>query len=106
MQITPKTGKYIADILKDDRYKDDKLNDPDMNIKYGCFYISKLLNDFNGDINSVLAAYNGGEGNVRKWIKQNNGASNLDIEDVPFDETKSYIKKVKLTIRIYKYIYE
>lgn len=107
MQITPKTGKYIADLLKDNNYEDTHLFDADLNIKYGCFYLSKLINDFGGDMDCALAAYNGGEGNVRKWLAENEkGRKTLDIENVPYTETKAYVKRVKLIINIYKYLYD
>ncbi len=105
MQITPQTGRYIASLLKMDDYSDEKLCEPGTNIKLGTFYLSKLFKDFNGDINCVLAAYNGGEGNVRKWIQESMGKS-LVVEGIPFKETKNYISKVKRYYKIYNFLYE
>jgi soluble lytic murein transglycosylase len=106
MQITPPTGRYIATLLEDKKYKQEMLYDPEKNIKFGCFYISKLYKDFNGDIDSALAAYNGGEGNVRKWLKTDEtGKKYLNTEEVPFAETRDYIKKVKRNYKIYKFLY-
>lgn len=105
MQITPQTGAYIAKLLNDKNYKEDKLYDPAINIRYGCFYLSKLYKDFHGDLNSVLAAYNGGEGNVRKWLKISGSINKLDAKDVPFEETKQYIYKVRKYYDVYKFLY-
>ncbi|SKA99915.1 soluble lytic murein transglycosylase [Caloramator quimbayensis] len=105
MQITPSTGDYIAELLGDKNFSTDKLYNPDKNIKYGCYYLSKLFNDFNGDLDCVLAAYNGGEGNVRKWLKESKNGFTLEINKLPFDETKKYVKRVKQNYKIYKYIY-
>lgn len=105
MQITPSTGAYIAELLGDNNFSADKLFNTEINIKYGCYYLSKLFNDFNGDLNCVLAAYNGGEGNVRKWLKENKNGFTIDINKLPFGETKKYVKRVKQNYKIYKYIY-
>lgn len=101
MQITPNTGEYISRLIGDKKFKMDILYNPETNIRYGCFYVSKLFSDFNGDLDCVLAAYNGGEGNVRKWLKE----GNLKVKDLPFKETKNYIYKVKRNYKLYNYIY-
>ncbi len=104
MQITLETGRYIAGLLNEKDFTEDKLFNPEINIKYGCFYISKLYKTFDGDTDCMLAAYNGGEGNVRKWLKLANN-NKLDIDNIPFVETKIYIKRVKFIYKIYNYIY-
>ncbi|MDO6354240.1 lytic transglycosylase domain-containing protein [Caloramator sp. CAR-1] len=101
MQITPNTGRYISNLLKEKNYKDADLFDPEKNIKYGVFYFKKLYNDFGNDLNLALAAYNAGEGNVRKWM-----INNKLKEEMLFKETKLYIKKVKKYYMIYKWIYQ
>jgi soluble lytic murein transglycosylase len=106
MQITTQTGKYLARLLGNNDYNDKHLYDPDINIKYGCFYFSKLLKDFDNDLNCALAAYNGGEGNVRKWATiDGNGKRTLRINDIPFSETRKYIKRVNKYYKIYKLLY-
>lgn len=105
MQITPKTGKYIASLLNRDDYDEKRLLEPEVNIEFGTFYISKLYKDFNGNLNYILAAYNGGEGNVRKWIEQNQNDGILGIEEIPFGETREYIKRVNSCYRVYTYLY-
>ena len=106
MQITPSTGAYIAELIGDSDFKKEMLYNPEVNIKYGCFYLAKLFDDFNGNLDCVLAAYNGGEGNVRKWLKEGKDGFNLKIEELPFDETRKYIIKVKRNYKIYNYIYK
>jgi soluble lytic murein transglycosylase len=107
MQITPQTGEYIAELLNEKNYKNENLYNPDTNIRYGCFYLSKLYNDFEGNLDWVLAAYNGGEGNVRKWLKKDeHGEKYLDTENLPFAETRSYLKKVKRNYKVYNYLYK
>ncbi|MCX7904697.1 MAG: lytic transglycosylase domain-containing protein [Caloramator sp.] len=101
MQITPNTGRYISNLLKEKNYRDGDLFDPEKNIKYGVFYFKKLYSDFGYDLDLALAAYNAGEGNVRRWI-----INNKLKEEMLFKETKLYIKKVKKYYMIYKWIYQ
>ena len=50
-------------------YDDDMLYDPKTNIMFGCWYLAYLLRVFDGDVELALASYNGGMGNVIKWLK-------------------------------------
>lgn len=106
MQITPSTGKYLSEKLGDKGFFQDILYNPEKNIEYGCFYVSKLKKDFNGNMECMLLAYNGGEGNVRKWLKDlySNNKS-IDYRSFPFAETREYVVRVKKNYRIYRYIY-
>jgi soluble lytic murein transglycosylase len=107
MQITPQTGNYIAKLLNRENFDEGTLYNPDLNIEFGCYYFSKLYKDFDNNIDIALAAYNGGRGNVNKWIKtDDNGKKVLKIDDIPFKETKSYIIKVKRNYKIYRLLYE
>lgn len=105
MQITPSTGKYLAGLLGENDFSDRLLYGIDTNIKYGCYYLSKLINDFDGDLVLALAAYNGGEGNVRRWLENHEGEEEFSVDDIPFDETRSYVKKVKHNYDMYKFLY-
>ena len=83
------------------------LSDPSYNIRIGCAYLSYLRQMFGGDIYVALAAYNAGEGNVRAWLQ--NPAYSPDgktLGCIPFPETESYIKKIKLYQKIYTKLYQ
>lgn len=101
MQITDETGTECARKIGIDGYTDDMLFDPETNIQIGCYYLSRLIKHY-GDTDIALAAYNGGPGNVDKWIKEQNG---IDVENIPFPETRQYVKKVNEAYRMYKSIY-
>lgn len=106
MQITPQTGEYIANMLKVNNFDENMLYNPDLNIQFGAYYFSKLYNDYNSDIDCALAAYNGGSGNVAKWITTNaEGKKYLDVDKIPFSETRNYITRVKKIYNIYKFLY-
>lgn len=107
MQITPDTARWAAQKMNIYGFTMNMLMTPEFNIKMGCWYINDLNGEFNGNINVMLAAYNGGRGNVKKWLKQkehSNDGKNLDY--IPFKETNKYVKKVKMNYTIYKYLYK
>lgn len=68
MQIMPETGAWIAKKLGED-YVEGCLFDPDTNIRYGCWYLSFLMNRYDGDKRCSSAAYHSGQGTVDKWLK-------------------------------------
>ena len=74
MQLMPRTGRWMGAR---------NLNDPEQNIDAGVKYIKYLSERFNGDLNKTIAAYNAGEGNVKRY----QGIP-------PFRETRTYVRKV------------
>ena len=107
MQITDKTGKWGAGLLKLDNYSLNSLYDPETNIYIGCWYIKSLLKEFGNDVDLALAAYNGGSGNVKEWLKDKSlSASGKSLDRIPFKETESYVKKVGNCRTAYKKLYE
>lgn len=106
MQITDRTGRWGADVLEIKDYVDESLYDPEINILIGCWYISKLLEEFGNDLELALAAYNAGSGNVARWLSDGSISSDgTALKSVPFKETENYIKKVKKFRKIYDDIY-
>ena len=107
MQISLKTGQWGADVLKLDGYDGNSLYDPETNISIGCWYLNVLAEEFDGNTDLILAAYNGGSGNVREWLKNKAYSSTgKSLDKVPFRETDNYIKKVTNYRSIYKKLYE
>jgi len=107
MQITERTGKWGAEVLNIENFKTSDLYDPEINIKIGCWYIKKLLQEFNNNEDLAIAAYNGGSGNVSSWLKNTKySSSGAALDKIPFKETERYLKRVKNYRAIYKKIYE
>ena len=106
MQLMPLTASYMISKLSDEVEKFADLEDPRTNMYLGCNYIKYLQERFSNDL-MVVAAYNGGEGYVSKWMKTND-IEDLDewIENIPFDETRNYVKKVFRSYHMYKKIYQ
>ena len=89
MQITPATAKLIEKLSGGQTFKFGDLADPDINIRYGTFYLHYLIQKFGGNEVAALAAYNAGEANVMAW-----GGSKLTVGDIPFPETREYVENV------------
>jgi len=105
MQLMPDTAKWIAETIGDKSYSEDLLREPEKNIQYGTWYIASLQKEFE-ELILVLAAYNGGRGHVNKWIESHQlDLENLNIEDIPFKETKEYVAKVIDNYENYKKLY-
>ncbi len=82
------------------------LKDPEKNIRMGCYYLSRLLKIFDEDKELALFAYNGGIGNVEKWLDDEeyaDGKGGLDIS--PYQETNDYVDKVLRSYKRYREIY-
>lgn len=96
MQVLPSTAKEVANKLE---LKDYSLNNPQDNILIGCYYLSYLMDYYDGDVVYALSAYNAGLNNVKFW--QFGG----DVEKIPVIQTKNYVKKILRYIKIYKVLY-
>jgi len=106
MQIMPETGAWIAEKLKVAAYNEDKLYDPAVNLKFGTWYLATLRDEFDGNPILILAAYNGGRGNVKQWKEKfgwKNDFSNID--QIPFSETRIYVHNVLAAYNQYNKLY-
>lgn len=106
MQIMNQTGEWGAEELNMQGFTTDQLFDPAVNIEIGSWYVGKLIRQYDGDIPTLLAAYNAGTGNVYKWRNNKDYSSDgVTVDYIPFGETRDYIKKVARYFKCYKYLY-
>lgn len=104
MQIMPDTSKHIAKLLKLNPNSID-LNNPEINIQLGTYYLKYLMNNFH-NMDTVFAAYNAGFGNVNNWLKDEKYSSDgVSLKNIPAQETKNYVKKVNKAIKAYEVLY-
>lgn len=102
MQITKRTGKYVASELGVKSYDLTNVSD---NLNLGCYYLSRLKKRFIDEY-TALSAYNAGEGNVSAWLKNPKYSQDgVTLKDIPFNETKEYIIKIKQNFSKYKKLY-
>lgn len=100
MQIMPSTAEFICRTLGEEL----DLNVPEDNLRMGIWYISYLEKKF-AHIDAVLAAYNAGEGTVLGWIRNGFAGEKGELTDIPYKETKSYVRKVNFFYNCYKMLY-
>ena len=101
MQLMPATAKQIADELQVKNYSDEMLKNPDVNVMMGSYYLHKLLLRYDNDLILALGAYNAGIGNI-ELMRFVNAGSDIKTDDLPFKETRRYVKSVIFTYRVYK----
>jgi len=89
MQVTPATANEIERHSGGTTFRLADLADPDINIRYGTFYLRELLHRYGGNEVAALAAYNAGPTQVDEW-----GGASLRVEEIPLDETRGYVADV------------
>jgi len=105
MQILPSTGRFLA---RQERVKYDAsdLYDPEINIRYGTRYLKDVLGSFGGRVDYALASYNAGPHRVKRWTGMDlTIPSEVFIEEIPFDETRDYVKLVLRNEMLYRRLY-
>jgi peptidoglycan lytic transglycosylase len=106
MQLLPSTADFIAERSGGTRFTTADLSTPEINIAYGSWYLRYLLDRYDGDEVLALAAYNGGMGNVDRWLADaRSRGERLDVADIPFPETRAYVARVLDARRDYRRTY-
>ena len=96
MQLRPDTARGIAIRTGGNRFRTQDLYDPEINVRYGSWYLRHLLDKY-GDEQTALAAYNAGQRNVDTWRAQGKG--------IQFTETREYVDRVEKLKKIYHSAY-
>ena len=96
MQLLPDTAKGIAVHTGGNAFTVDDLYNPEINVRYGAWYLRHLLTKY-GDERTALAAYNAGQDNVDRWRAAGEG--------IQFSETRAYVKRVEDLKKIYRDAY-
>jgi len=96
MQLMPATAKWVARKVGANDFSPGRIHDPDLNIRFGSYYLRRVLNELDGSPMLAAAAYNAGPGRPKAW------RASLPVaiegaafaETIPFNETRDYVKKV------------
>ncbi len=106
MQIEPATAAFLAKRSGGFGFRVADLSHPAVNIAYGSYYLRYLLDEFGGNETAALAAYNGGETNVDRWIGRARAAGHsFGVDDIPFPQTRAYVTKVESAQQSYRHKY-
>jgi soluble lytic murein transglycosylase len=93
MQLEPTTARGIAVHTGGTRFRVGDLYDPEINVRYGSWYLRHLLDKY-GDERTALAAYNAGQDNVDEWRREGRG--------IAFSETRHYVSRVEHLKTLYR----
>ena len=106
MQILPQTAEFLAHKSGATTFTVADLGTPQVNIAYGSYYLRDLLDHYNGKTVLALAAYNGGEANVDRWVEDaRRDGKRMTIHAIPFPETRAYVQRVLHAQREYRHTY-
>jgi soluble lytic murein transglycosylase len=106
MQIIPPTGKRIAEQLGLGGFGPESLRLPELNIRFGTYYLNSLVSRFGGSQPLAIAAYNAGPDAVTRWLEsEGRHADDVFVESVPYGETRRYLRRVLRSQRVYQLLY-
>ena len=107
MQLMQETANEVAENEVIEFKQEETLFNPEKNIQLGVKYFAGLKRQFQND-EIALVAYNGGSGNTQKWLSDGTikvEEGHINIDDIPYSETKNYVKKILKYYQMYKEIY-
>ncbi len=107
MQLMPSTFLWITEDMLGENLPAGMAYDPETNIRYGCYYLSRLYGRY-GDYAAALAAYNAGPGRVDDWLTDPSmidADGHLCPEAIPVGETRRYVPTVLDTMQTYDKLY-
>lgn len=102
MQLLPDTAQGIADRTGGGNFKTSDLYDPELNVRYGCWYLNALRDKYSDHpqaLELALAAYNAGQGNVDRWVE---ATPDGRVVRIRFRETRDYVKRVERMQSLYQ----
>lgn len=106
MQIIPPTGQRIAERLGFAGFGPENLRHPELNIRFGTYYLKDLVERFEGSWPLAIAAYNAGPEAVTRWMDDGGRRSDdIFVESVPYGETRRYLRRVLRSQRMYRLLY-
>lgn len=102
MQIISRTGSRIASELSVSPFDATLLDDPEINIRFGTWYLGKLLDKYYGHVALAVGSYNAGPIAVASWLESRPGmATDVFVEEIPYRETRHYVKRVLGNLGVY-----
>lgn len=107
MQLMPSTFEWLQERLDGSvTHTAAELTDPDVNVRYGTYFLSMLMEMYGGDVRTIAAAYNAGTATVDTWLGESQYSSDgRHLSNIPYEETARYADKVSETYEMYKQLY-
>ncbi|MEW9670733.1 lytic transglycosylase domain-containing protein [Ammoniphilus sp. 3BR4] len=107
MQIMPETATWVIEQARMPKDYIQRLDDPEVNIQIGSWYIAFLEKKFHRNHYAVIASYNAGPGNVERWLREDYwDGTYQNISHIPFGETRHYVQRVLYFYGKYRDVYQ
>ena len=104
-QIIPDTGEWVATRLGYVDYTNDLVYRPDVNLKFGAYYLAWARDYLNGNLISALVGYNAGPGNAERWRQSIGNDDALYVELLEYSEPRAYIRAILSNLYHYTRLY-
>jgi soluble lytic murein transglycosylase len=105
LQMVPPTSRRVAQELGIP-FTEDRLFEPAYNIRVAGHYIGRLYRQYRSVLPRAIGSFNAGPGAMNRWMREH-GADDVDafVEHIPFDETRTYVRRVVQNLARYRYLY-
>jgi soluble lytic murein transglycosylase len=104
-QVMPSTGEWIAEMTAWPTYDDEMLRRAYLNVKFGVWFLARILEQTDGNVMTALAGYNGGPARAQKWWEQSGGDPDLFVEVITREEPRRYVKLIYRHYDVYARLY-
>jgi soluble lytic murein transglycosylase len=104
LQLMPDTASRVAQAVQLASFDPDDLFRPSVNIELGSAYLAQLLERFGGNAPAAIGSYNAGPEAVARW-QPGSGPEDVWIEQIPYDQTRAYVKRVLRSLHVYRVLY-
>jgi soluble lytic murein transglycosylase-like protein len=107
LQLMPETAAQLAAQQGLESFETEDLFDPKTNIRLGSAYLAQLGQRFDGRMSAAIGSYNAGPSKVSAWLRGDGGEQEDDVwvENIPYDQTRAYVKRVLRSLHVYKVFY-
>lgn len=105
MQIMPATARWIAEKIGIKSFRHNLVNQLDTHFKLGTYYMKTVLSSLDNNPMLASAAYNAGPSRAQKWRGESTLEGAIYAENIPFDETRNYVKKVMSNTMYYSHLF-
>lgn len=106
MQIMQDTFDWLKFKMNDEQTEYSEMYDPETNIKYGCYLLGYLLDEF-GSVETAMAAYHAGRGQVNEWLADSSiSHDGRTLDTIPIKDTAHYVNKIVKAVEVYKSLYD
>ena len=107
MQFISTTSTQVAGELGRDNFRQDELYYPPTAILFGSQYLADLFKSFPNQPDAVVASYNGGDDNMKRWLSRSrSGLPERYVPEIVYSQSKDYVYKVMANYRMYQYLYD